>query len=76
MAQKNNKQRNIAPDPAETSRDSQSQQHTSKEGDFRNADTEVGKASFFDDDYETRKEDEISREEAKEEKDREDTGKS
>ena len=76
MAQKNNKQRDIAPDPAETSRDGQQHQQTAKEGDFRNAETSVENASYFDDDYEAGKEDEMSREEAKEEKKREDTGKS
>ena len=75
MTAKNNKQRGIVPDPAETGRDSQQQQQKTKEGDFRNAETSVSNSSYFDDDYEAGK-DETSREEAKEEKEREDTGKS
>jgi hypothetical protein len=75
MATNNNKQRGIVPDPAETSRDGQQHQQKTREGDFRNAETAADNASYFDDDYEIKKEGEISREEAKGEN-REDTGKS
>jgi len=59
------KQRGTVPDPAETSRDSQQHQKEVREGDFRNAEKDKQKAAYFDDDYETRKENEIGREEAK-----------
>ena len=76
MKRDNNNKRGATPDPAETSRDSQQHQQKTKEGDFRNAETDVNRASYFDDDYEGKQEDQMSNEEAKEEKSREDAGKS
>lgn len=75
MAKNNNRRRGANPDPAETGRDNQQHQQKAKEGDYRNAETAVNNASYFDDDYEVKKEEEISHEEAKGEN-RKRTGKS
>ena len=75
MSANQKKQRGIAPDPAETSRDSHQQPQEAREGEFRNAETAVNNASYFDDNYESRQEDLMNKEESKTEN-RGDTGKS
>jgi hypothetical protein len=69
MSDNQKKQRGIDPDPAETNRDNQQQQQQgAKEGDFRNAETAVNKASDFDDDYESTQENQMTEEEARTER--------
>ena len=65
MEEKDKTQRGSVPEPAEQGRDSQQQEHKEKEGDYRNAGTRTENASYFDDDYEVEKENEIGKEEAR-----------
>ena len=65
MKDNQKKQRGVAPDPAESNRDNQQQQQEPKEGEFRNAEKAVNDSSYFDDDFESRQENEMNKEEAK-----------
>jgi hypothetical protein len=65
MQEKDNKQRGATPEPADSGRNTQQHEHTTKEGDYRNAETRAGNASYFNDDYEVGQENDIAKEEAK-----------
>jgi hypothetical protein len=55
-------------DSANPKREDSQQNEKPKEGEYRNIETSVNNPSYFDDDYEVKQENEISKEEARREK--------
>jgi hypothetical protein len=57
-----------APDPSQAGDAQPQQEQTNHEGDFRNVETSVNSKKYFDDDFESQQEDQMSTEEADTEK--------